>query len=74
MAALTQALAPARDWRASRSALASPSRILDGERFTLGRSERVTRVREAFYALKPAPIPPSATSDQLPEQTNNGHL
>lgn len=29
--------------------------ILDGERFTLGRSERVTRVREAFHALKPAP-------------------
>lgn len=29
--------------------------ILDGERFTLTRSERVTRVRGAFYALKPAP-------------------
>lgn len=28
--------------------------ILDGERFTLGRSERVTRVRDAFYALRPA--------------------
>lgn len=28
--------------------------ILDGERFTLGRSERVTRVRQAFYALRPA--------------------
>ncbi|HQT52924.1 MAG TPA: diacylglycerol kinase family protein [Phenylobacterium sp.] len=29
--------------------------ILDGERFMLGRRERVTRVREAFYALRPAP-------------------
>lgn len=28
--------------------------ILDGERFTLGRSERVTRVRQAFNALRPA--------------------
>lgn len=28
--------------------------ILDGERFTLGRSERVTRLRQAFYALRPA--------------------
>ncbi|TAL36249.1 MAG: hypothetical protein EPN98_05290 [Phenylobacterium sp.] len=28
--------------------------ILDGERFTLGRCERVTQVREAFYALRPA--------------------
>lgn len=29
--------------------------ILDGERFTLARTERVTRVREAFYALRPDP-------------------
>ncbi|WP_293676194.1 hypothetical protein [uncultured Phenylobacterium sp.] len=28
--------------------------ILDGERFTLRRSERVTRVRQAFYALRPS--------------------
>ncbi|WP_395442839.1 hypothetical protein [Caulobacter sp. UC70_42] len=28
--------------------------ILDGERFTLGRAECVTRVRQAFYALRPA--------------------
>lgn len=27
--------------------------ILDGERFTLGRSERVTRLSKAFYALRP---------------------
>lgn len=34
--------------------------ILDGERFTLGRSARVTRVKRAFYALRPAPEPEQA--------------
>lgn len=56
-----------RDWRADQTvthakvgslAIASDDpipAILDGERFTLARTERVTRVREAFYALRPDP-------------------
>ncbi len=54
-----------RDWRADQTVthakvgsldIASDDpipAILDGERFTLARTERVTRVREAFYALRP---------------------
>lgn len=55
-----------RDWRADETVSHARLRnleitssdpipaILDGEQFTLGRSEQVTRVREAFYALRPA--------------------
>ena len=62
-----------RDWRADQTVTharlerleissddAIPA-ILDGERFTLGRSERVIRVRQAFCALRPA-----AESDGAP--------
>lgn len=38
--------------------------ILDGERFTLARSERVVRVQDAFFALKPAPAPHGRLTDQ----------
>lgn len=38
--------------------------ILDGERFTLGHSERVTRVRQAFCALRPAADPDGAPTEE----------
>ncbi len=49
--------------------------ILDGERFTLGRSEQVTRIEQAFFALKPAPTPPAdGPTISRPSARRNGRL